>query len=80
YRSSGGLTDSIVDGVTGLLVDGPDELVHGLRRLLTDPVLRAELGAKARSRSAEFSWPLSADAMRTVLESVYAGEFVSGVV
>lgn len=80
YRSSGGLTDSIVDGVTGLLVDGPDELVDGLRRLLTDPVLRDELGAKARIRSAEFSWALSADAMRTVLESVYAGEFVSGVV
>lgn len=80
YRSSGGLTDSVVDGVTGLLVDGPDELVDGLRRLLTDRVLRDELGAKARIRSAEFSWALSADAMRTVLESVHAGEFVSGVV
>ena len=80
YRSSGGLTDSVVDGVTGLLVDGPDELVDGLRRLLTDRVLRDELGAKARTRSAEFSWVLSADAMRTVLESVHAGQFVSGVV
>jgi glycosyltransferase involved in cell wall biosynthesis len=80
YRSSGGLTDSVVDGVTGLLVDGPDELVDGLRRLLTDRVLRDELGAKARTRSAEFSWLLSADAMRTVLESVHAGRFVSGVV
>lgn len=80
YRSSGGLTDSVVDGVTGLLVDGPDELVDGLRRLLTDRVLRDELGAKARTRSAEFSWVLSAEAMRTVLESVYAGEFISGVV
>ena len=80
YRSSGGLTDSVVDGVTGLLVDGPDELVDGLRRLLTDRVLRDELGAKARTRSAEFSWALSADAMRTVLESVHAGQFVSGVV
>ncbi|MDZ7883309.1 MAG: glycosyltransferase family 4 protein [Mycobacterium sp.] len=80
YRSSGGLTDSVVDGVTGLLVDGPDDLVDGLRRLLTDRVLRDELGAKARTRSAEFSWALSADAMRTVLESVHAGRFVSGVV
>jgi glycosyltransferase involved in cell wall biosynthesis len=80
YRSSGGLTDSIVDGVTGVLVDGPDELVDGLRRLLTDRVLRDELGAKARTRSAEFSWVLSAEAMRTVLESVHAGRFVSGVV
>lgn len=80
YRSSGGLTDSVVDGVTGLLVDGPDDLVDGLRRLLTDRVLRDELGAKARSRSAEFSWVLSADAMRTVLESVHEGRYVSGVV
>lgn len=80
YRSSGGLTDSVVDGVTGLLVDGPDDLVDGLRRLLTDRVLRDELGAKARTRSAEFSWVLSADGMRTVLESVHAGRFVSGVV
>ncbi len=31
YRSSGGLTDSIVDGVTGLLVDDHDELVVGPR-------------------------------------------------
>jgi glycosyltransferase involved in cell wall biosynthesis len=80
YRSSGGLTDSIVDGVTGVLVDGPDDLVDGLRRLLTDRVLRDELGAKARTRSAEFSWVLSAESMRTVLESVHAGRFVSGVV
>ena len=51
YRSSGGLTDSIVDGVTGLLVDDHDELVTGLERLLTDPVLRDQLGAKAQARS-----------------------------
>ena len=31
YRSSGGLTDSIVDGVTGLLVDDHDEMVVGTR-------------------------------------------------
>ncbi|MBI3223946.1 MAG: glycosyltransferase family 4 protein [Mycolicibacterium cosmeticum] len=80
YRSSGGLTDSIVDGVTGLLVDGPAELADGMARLLTDPVLRIELGAKAQARSAEFSWQQSADAMRVVLESVHAGRYVSGVV
>jgi glycosyltransferase involved in cell wall biosynthesis len=80
YRSSGGLTDSIVDGVTGLLVDDHAELVDELERLLTDRVLREELGAKAAIRSGEFSWPQSAEAMRTVLESVYAGRMVSGVV
>ena len=80
YRSSGGLTDSIVDGVTGLLVDDYDDLVEQLERLLTDHVLREQLGAKAQARSGEFSWRQSADAMRTVLESVHAGRIVSGVV
>jgi glycosyltransferase involved in cell wall biosynthesis len=80
YRSSGGLADSIIDGVTGMLVDSRAELVDRLQQLLADPVLRDQLGAKAQARSAEFSWPQSAEAMRTVLESVVAGERVSGVV
>ncbi|MGY4866776.1 glycosyltransferase family 4 protein [Mycolicibacterium elephantis] len=80
YRSSGGLTDSIIDGVTGLLVDDHDELVDGLEQLLSDQVLREQLGAKAQARSGEFSWRQSADAMRAVLDSVYAGGYVSGVV
>jgi glycosyltransferase involved in cell wall biosynthesis len=80
YRSSGGLTDSIVDGVTGVLVDDHDDLVDALERLLTDQVLREQLGAKAQARSGEYSWQQSADAMRTVLESVHAGRIVSGVV
>ncbi|MCB1263184.1 MAG: glycosyltransferase family 4 protein [Mycobacterium sp.] len=80
YRSSGGLTDSIVDGVTGLLVDDHDALVDGLEQLLGDRVLREELGAKAAARSREFSWPQSATAMRSVLESVHAGDRVSGVI
>lgn len=80
YRSSGGLTDSVVDGVTGLLVDDYGDLVDALERLLTDQVLCAQLGAKAQVRSAEFSWRQSAEAMRTVLESVSSGERISGVV
>ena len=80
YRSSSGLTDSIVDGVTGVLVDDHGELVDQLERLLTDQVLREQLGAKAQARSGEFSWRQSADAMRTVLDSVHAGRMVSGVV
>jgi glycosyltransferase involved in cell wall biosynthesis len=80
YRSSGGLSDSIVDGVTGILVDGRAELVDRLEQLLCDPVLREELGAKAQARSVEFSWAQSADTMRTVLEAVQAGTLVSGLV
>lgn len=80
YRSSGGLADSIIDGVTGVLVDDHAELVDRLEELLADRVLRDELGGKARARSAEFSWQQSADAMHSVLESVVAGDRVSGVV
>lgn len=80
YRSSGGLSDSIVDGVTGVLVDDVDGLVDGLHRLLTDHVLREQLGAKAQVRSAEFSWSQSADAMASVLGAVQAGRRVSGLV
>lgn len=80
YRSSGGLADSVIDGVTGVLVDDHADLVDRLEQLLADPVLRDELGAKAQARSAEFSWRQSADAMRSVLESVAAGGRVTGVV
>jgi len=79
YRCAGGLTDSVVDGVTGVLVDSQDELVDRFEQLLTDRVLRDELGAKAAARSREFSWPQSASAMRTVLAAVHAGHRVSGV-
>ncbi|CAN3126529.1 glycosyltransferase family 4 protein [Mycobacterium sp. smrl_JER01] len=80
YRCSGGLTDSVVDGVTGMLVDDGDELVDSLERLLRDHVLREQLGAKAQVRSGEFSWDQSADALRAVLDSVRAGRPVSGVI
>jgi glycosyltransferase involved in cell wall biosynthesis len=80
YRSSGGLTDSIIDGVTGVLVDDHAELVERLEELLSDPQMRGELGRKAAARSTEFSWRQSASAMHTVLESVLAGGRVSGVV
>lgn len=80
YRASGGLTDSIVDGVTGLLVEDRDGLVAGLGQLLNDGVLRVQLGSKAQTRSDEFSWAQSADAMCTVLESVRDGRYISGLV
>jgi glycosyltransferase involved in cell wall biosynthesis len=80
YRSSGGLTDSIVDEVTGVLVDDRAELVDRLEGLLMDPLLRHELGGKAQARSAEFSWQQSAEGVRTVLESVRAGRRISGLV
>lgn len=80
YRSSGGLTDSVVDGVTGILVDDHDDLVDRLEQVLADRVLREELGVKAQVRSREYSWQDSATAMRAVLESVHSGNRVSGLI
>jgi glycosyltransferase involved in cell wall biosynthesis len=80
YRSAGGLSDSIIDGVTGVLVDNRAELVDSLEQLLSDPVLRDQLGAKAQARSTEYSWAQSAEALRTVLRAVRAGEHLSGLV
>jgi glycosyltransferase involved in cell wall biosynthesis len=80
YRSSGGLNDSIVDGVTGMLVDDHAELVRRLAELLGDPVLRDQLGRKAQLRSGDFSWRQSADAMHGVLDAVHGGRRVSGLV
>ena len=55
-------------------------MVDRLDRLLSDPVLRDQLGVKAQTRSGEFSWTQSADAMHSVLKAVRSGHFVSGVV
>jgi len=61
-------------------VDSRAELVDRLEQLLSDPVVRDQLGVKAQTRCGEFSWTQSADAMRGVLEAVQAGHIVSGFV
>lgn len=80
YRSSRGLTDSVVDGGTGVLVDNPAELVDAVGLLLEDEQWRLALGEQARARVGQFSWVRSAMAVRTVLDSMLHGARVSGVV
>src|SRR5699024_9547618 len=62
YRSSAGLRDSVVDGVTGMLADSEDELVALVRRIAADAPLRDFLGAEARARAETFSWDATAGA------------------
>jgi D-inositol-3-phosphate glycosyltransferase len=59
----GGLTTAVVDGVTGLLVNGhaPVHYARALRTLLDDPVLRTTMAAKAAVHAAGFSWEVTAD-------------------
>ncbi|HEY5973209.1 MAG TPA: glycosyltransferase family 4 protein [Geobacteraceae bacterium] len=56
---SGGVSDAIVDGVTGVLVDpaAPTEIAAAAVRLLSDPLYATRLGEQGRCRVVEeFSW------------------------
>lgn len=66
YRSSAGLTDSIVHGETGLLVDDRAELVAATRKLLDNPEETARLGRNACDRAGTYSWPVTADGFEAV--------------
>jgi glycosyltransferase involved in cell wall biosynthesis len=69
YREAGGLAESIVDGVTGILVDGIEEMVRATERLLTDPELRHQMGEAARERANGFNWHATALAFAEILRS-----------
>lgn len=71
YRSAGGVAESVVDGVTGLLAESSEEdFVAALRRLLTDDVLRARTARAAAVYAGRFSWSATTDAFAGVLGEV----------
>jgi len=72
---SGALPEVLGVGGGGLLVkrDDPESLARGIRALLEDPELRAELGARGRERiDAAYAWPRIAAATAAVYEEVLA--------
>lgn len=87
YRHSRGLTDSVVDGVTGVLVGdewvGQDtdvaDLTDAVSTLLEDGDLRRQLGEKARLRTREFSWAQCSRAVESVLTDHARGRPVTGL-
>ena len=79
YRSSKGLTDSIIDGVTGVLVDSPAELTAAVADLIADADRRRQLGNKARIRAGEFSWEATGEGVHEVLSVTTFGHTVSGL-
>ncbi|WP_280459644.1 glycosyltransferase family 4 protein [Nocardia carnea] len=80
YRSSRGLTDSVIDGVTGLLADDADQLATIVGELLDDAAARTIMGEKARSRAREFSWEHTAAGVHEVLAAAAGGRRVSGLI
>jgi phosphatidylinositol alpha-1,6-mannosyltransferase len=60
---SGGARESVVDGETGVLVDGAnvDEVAGAIATLLCDPALARAMGAAGRERVERFyTWPRAA--------------------
>lgn len=57
--AAGGLTEAVINGVTGLLTDKRDPKVWGdlLTALIADPAFAAQLGAAGRERALSFAWP-----------------------
>lgn len=70
YRSAGGVQESIMDGVTGLLAADQDDFTACVRRLLTDHALRESMGSKARVRSEQFTWEATTAVIEGCLEEV----------
>jgi phosphatidylinositol alpha-1,6-mannosyltransferase len=53
---SGGSSEAVLDGVTGLVVDDPSDpglVAEAIRTLLADPALRRRMGRAARTRVQE---------------------------
>jgi phosphatidylinositol alpha-1,6-mannosyltransferase len=55
----GGQADAVLDGETGLIVDGTnqDAVTQALERLLSDKSLREKLGTRGRAYAETFDWP-----------------------
>jgi len=71
-----GLRDAVCDGRTGFLIPHRDEAAWAARmaEVLTDGALRVRLGAGGRDWARGFTWDAEADKMRTIIETVAAGQ------
>jgi glycosyltransferase involved in cell wall biosynthesis len=59
FRSAGGVSEAIVDGETGTLVDDELDFLRAVRRLLRDADRRAEMGRAAQAYAQRFTWAAS---------------------
>jgi glycosyltransferase involved in cell wall biosynthesis len=70
FAGAGGLGESILANVTGVLVDGGQaEFTEALGALLDDPDRREGFGRAARQRAAMFTWDDAGDEMADVLDA-----------
>lgn len=70
FRHAGGPRESIVDGVTGYLVDDVDQMTRRTQELLESRDLREKLGGNAREFAMSFDWLDTGKALEQTLLSV----------
>jgi glycosyltransferase involved in cell wall biosynthesis len=67
FRDAGGVAESVVDGVTGTLVDDLEGFIDATRELLRDDALRGEYAVQAREHARTYSWDSAASGLEKVL-------------
>ena len=73
YREAGGTRESVVDGVSGVLVDDRAGFVTAIGGILADPERRDSLGRGARVTSHAYTWQHAQESFATVLRAALAG-------
>jgi len=76
YSAAGGTRESIVDGVSGVLVDDLPQFTAAIGDLLREASRRRELAEGARRHSDRFTWGHSQAAFAHVVASAMRGEMV----
>jgi len=71
----GGLTTTVADGLSGLLVDGhnPEDWARAINRILTDPDFAAKLQQGATAHAANFGWDRTTDELLDVYQHAVSG-------
>jgi len=67
FRSAGGVSEAILDGRTGTLVDDELDFLRAVRRLLRDTERRTEMGRAGRLYAQGFTWTASGAAFADLI-------------
>jgi glycosyltransferase involved in cell wall biosynthesis len=73
YRSAGGTTESVIDGVTGLLAADRDDFQNHLRRLIADDAYRTALGEAALEQATSYTWEHATQSFAAIIEAATSG-------
>jgi glycosyltransferase involved in cell wall biosynthesis len=66
YAHAGGVTESVKDGVTGVLIGEADELWQAIDRLVSDQQALQAMSAACRVHAASFTWKSTVDGFEEV--------------